>query len=51
MRKFGFVLALIGALSLPHVSRAADKVSISHSAVSGSQAILFVARDAGLFKK
>lgn len=32
-------------------ARAADRVNISHSAVSGSQAILFVTRDAGLFKK
>ena len=32
-------------------SSSADKVNISHSAVSGSQAILFVTRDAGFFKK
>ena len=29
----------------------ADKIYISHSAISGSQAVLFVARDAGFFKK
>jgi NitT/TauT family transport system substrate-binding protein len=33
------------------VGSSADKVNISHSAVSGSQAILFVTRDAGFFKK
>jgi NitT/TauT family transport system substrate-binding protein len=35
----------------PRASSSADKVNISHSAVSGSQAILFVTRDAGFFKK
>jgi ABC-type nitrate/sulfonate/bicarbonate transport system substrate-binding protein len=30
---------------------AADTVRISHSAISGSQAVLFVTRDAGFFKK
>jgi ABC-type nitrate/sulfonate/bicarbonate transport system substrate-binding protein len=28
-----------------------DRVNVSHSAVSGSQAVLFVTRDAGFFKK
>jgi len=36
---------------IPSAARSADKVNISHSAVSGSQAILFVTRDAGFFKK
>jgi hypothetical protein len=35
----------------PSVARAADRVNISHSAISGSQAVLFVTRDAGFFKK
>lgn len=51
MAKFGLVLALIGALCPASWARAADRVNISHSAVSGSQAILFVTRDAGFFKK
>lgn len=46
-----FVLVLAAAMLCPGLARAADKVSISHSAVSGSQAVLFVTRDAGFFKK
>ena len=45
-----FLVVILVAL-VPRVSSSADKVNISHSAVSGSQAILFVTRDAGLFKK
>ena len=36
---------------IPFAARSADKVNISHSAISGSQAVLFVTRDAGFFKK
>jgi NitT/TauT family transport system substrate-binding protein len=50
MRKFCLLIAWI-LLTAPAVGWSADKVNISHSAVSGSQAILFVTRDAGFFKK
>lgn len=43
-----FVLALVG---LARVGQAQDRFNISHSALTGSQAILFVTRDAGLFRK
>jgi NitT/TauT family transport system substrate-binding protein len=43
----GFLI--LGALCAPAWS--ADKIYVSHSAISGSQAILFVTRDAGFFKK
>ena len=46
----GCALVLV-ALSMPLAACAADKINISHSAISGSQAILFVTRDAGFFKK
>jgi NitT/TauT family transport system substrate-binding protein len=45
-----FLMVVLVAL-FPRASSSADKVNISHSAVSGSQAILFVTRDAGFFKK
>ncbi len=38
-------------LGLPGAVRGQDRFNISHSAVTGSQAILFVARDAGIFRK
>jgi NitT/TauT family transport system substrate-binding protein len=44
-----FLVVLVALV--PRVSSSADKVNISHSAVSGSQAILFATRDAGFFKK
>jgi NitT/TauT family transport system substrate-binding protein len=47
----GSALVLLCAMFFPGFASAADKVNISHSAVSGSQAILFVTRDAGFFKK
>ena len=54
-RRYG--MQSIGSLSLMFLAalawpaRAIDRVNISHSAISGSQAILFVTRDAGFFKK
>jgi NitT/TauT family transport system substrate-binding protein len=42
---------LLWALSMALAASAADRINISHSAISGSQAILFVTRDAGFFKK
>lgn len=51
MQKIWPLLTLVFVALVPGTSRSADKVNISHSAVSGSQAILFVTRDAGLFKK
>lgn len=51
MQKLSRLLSVIILSSLPAIAPAADRVNISHSAVSGSQAILFVTRDAGLFKK
>jgi NitT/TauT family transport system substrate-binding protein len=44
-----FVLLYSIILSTSDVN--AERVNISHSAVSGSQAVLFVTRDAGFFKK
>ena len=51
MRRFGALVMLLCLAMTPSAARSADKVNISHSAVSGSQAILFVTRDAGFFKK
>lgn len=45
------VLIIVGILNVGSSSRAADKVSVSHSAISGSQAILWAIQDAGIFKK
>ena len=45
------MLILAAAINDPFKVWPADKVHISHSAISGSQAILWVTRDAGLFKK
>ena len=43
-----FVLAFLG---LARVGQAQDRFNMSHSALTGSQAILFVTRDAGIFRK
>jgi NitT/TauT family transport system substrate-binding protein len=43
-----FVLAFVG---LARVGQAQDRFNMSHSALTGSQAILFVTRDAGVFRK
>lgn len=51
MQKIPLLAALILLVFAPSLARSADRVNISHSAVSGSQAILFVTRDAGFFKK
>lgn len=51
MKRFGAIITLYSLLALLPELGAADKVNISHSAVSGSQAVLFVTRDAGFFKK
>jgi NitT/TauT family transport system substrate-binding protein len=51
VQKLWSVLGLILIAFVPSASRSADRVNISHSAVSGSQAILFVTRDGGFFKK
>jgi len=45
------VLLTVLFLGLPGVVRGQDRFNISHSALTGSQAILFVARDAGIFRK
>ena len=45
------MMILAAAINYPLKVWPADKVHISHSAISGSQAILWVTRDAGLFKK
>jgi len=46
------VTLLLGVfLTVTIQSWGADKIYVSHSAISGSQAILFVTRDAGFFKK
>lgn len=51
MQKFSVFAALMLLVFAPSPAQSADRVNISHSAVSGSQAILFVTRDAGFFKK
>jgi NitT/TauT family transport system substrate-binding protein len=51
VQKIPLLAALILLVFAPSLARSADRVNISHSAVSGSQAILFVTRDAGFFKK
>ena len=43
-----FVVALPGLTGL---GQAQDRFNISHSALTGSQAILFITRDAGIFRK
>jgi len=46
------VTLLLGVfLTVTIKSWGADRIYVSHSAISGSQAILFVTRDAGFFKK
>ena len=51
MKKVIVLLVLVAAYIDPSRTWPADKVYISHSAISGSQAVLFVTRDAGFFKK
>ena len=51
MKKVMLMLILAAAINDPSKASPADKVHISHSAISGSQAILWVTRDAGFFKK
>jgi len=51
VKKFGSLVLWISILLIPSLGWSADRVNISHSAISGSQAILFVTRDAGFFKK
>jgi len=45
------VFLLFAAIARPVAGWPLDRVYVSHSAVSGSQAVLFVTRDAGFFKK
>ena len=51
MKEVALILILAGALIAPLKASPADKVHISQSAISGSQAILWVTADAGLFKE
>lgn len=51
MKRTVLILFLAAVTIIPLRVWCADRVNISHSAVSGSQAILFVTRDAGFFKK
>lgn len=51
MRRLSALVMLLCLAMAPSVARSADRVNISHSAISGSQAVLFVTRDAGFFKK
>jgi hypothetical protein len=50
MKKLGFLIVLVAFAFSFAPGWALDTVRISHSAVSGSQAVLFVTRDAGFFK-
>jgi NitT/TauT family transport system substrate-binding protein len=51
MRSLSVLVMVLCMAMVPSAARSADKVNISHSAISGSQAVLFVTRDAGFFKK
>jgi ABC-type nitrate/sulfonate/bicarbonate transport system substrate-binding protein len=51
VKKLGFMLIVAATLSRPMIAWPADKVHVSHSAISGSQAILWVTHDNGFFKK
>jgi NitT/TauT family transport system substrate-binding protein len=51
MREKFFLLLVLAALLNPAASLALDRIRISHSAISGSQAILWVTHDAGIFRK
>lgn len=51
MSKIRILVLWFAAVLIPAIGWSADRVNISHSAVSGSQAVLFVTRDAGFFKK
>ncbi len=51
MKKLLFILAIAASFSRPIDAWPADKVHVSHSAISGSQAILWVTHDYGFFKK
>lgn len=51
LKRTVLIVFLAAVTIIPLRAWSADRVNISHSAVSGSQAILFVTRDAGFFKK
>ena len=51
MGKSWICAVLLVILFLPLKGFAVDKVNISHSAISGSQAVLWVVQDAGIFRK
>lgn len=46
-----YLLLCLAALASPAAVYALDRIRISHSAISGSQAILWVTYDAGIFRK
>jgi len=49
---FGFSMLFVAALlGLTRWGRAQERFNMSHSALTGSQAILFVTKDAGIFRK
>jgi len=45
------ILLVLAFVGLARVGQAQDRFNMSHSALTGSQAILFVTRDAGIFRK
>ena len=51
MKKLVLMLAVAAACCRPIHAWPADKVHVSHSVISGSQAILWVTHDNGFFKK
>ena len=51
MKKIIRILITAVLTGMPLSAWCVDRVNVSHSAVSGSQAVLFVTRDAGFFKK
>jgi ABC-type nitrate/sulfonate/bicarbonate transport system substrate-binding protein len=50
LRKISLLLVLAGIMN-PAAAQALDRIRVSHSAISGSQAILWVTQDAGIFRK
>jgi len=51
LKKSIYLFVLVAITFIPSVTYSGDKIHISHSAISGSQAILWVTHDAGFFKK
>lgn len=51
MRKISTFIVLLATIFFPLKGFSADKINISHSAISGSQAILWVLQDSGILRR